>query len=162
MIILSHVLGHFDLDFRYNKLLKKIIQKNPNAQIIIVTNAIVNEFKIIQECIWNITDDNTYYIDLKKLLLPIITECRVSFHPLTVKLSHENELTFYRLLETFSPTPLSDYPEESISKIIKNNLYENEKYVLNIPQFIININTNSNNLVKKINLNHNNLWEDIT
>ena len=161
IILLSHVLGHFSSDFRYTKLLNKIINKNPNSKIIIVTNALVNEFKTIQECIWDITGDKSYFIDLKKLLNPILNKHSLSFEKLSVELTHEDKLTFYRLLETFSPIPLSDYPTKLISEKIEKHLYINNRYILNIPQFVISIEVNKIESTKYNNLNHSALWENI-
>ena len=75
--------------------------------------------------------------------------------------THEDKLTFYRLLETFSPIPLSDYPTKLISEKIEKHLYINNRYILNIPQFVISIEVNKIESTKYNNLNHSALWENI-
>lgn len=163
IILLSHVLGHFNLQFRYNQLLEKIIKGNPNSKIIIVTNALVEEFKIVQESIWDIAGNNNYYIDLEKLLNPIINKYLISFYPLTVNLFHSNKITFYKLLETFSPIPLPDNTPEEIQKIIESDIINTgNKYELNIPQFVICIELKKKSINEYKNLNHLNIWQDIT
>ena len=120
IILLSHVLGHFDLDFRYNELLNKIFSNCPNSKLLIVTNAVIDNFKSIQSIVWEIANDDTYFINLQKLLSPFQKSYQIDFFKFSVSLYNQDFKTFYRLLETFSPIPLPNRPPSTIKQEIQN------------------------------------------
>ena len=138
-IILSHVLGHFNTDFRYNKCLSKIISSNPKCKILIVTNAVIGKFKIIQEAIWELINDRSYYIDLTQLIGTSSLFNKISISPILVDLTCQDQYSFYRLLETFSPTPLPDKLPKKLKYLIEEQIMDNNSFSLQIPQFLINV-----------------------
>lgn len=163
IVLLSHVLGHFDLDFRYKKLLNKIFSNCPDSKLLIVTNAVIDNFKSIQNIVWEIANDDTYFIDLKKLLNPYLKGYQINFFKLTVSLYNQDFSTFYRLLETFSPIPLPNLPPLKIKQEIQN-LRIKERYNLEIPQFIITVTKSYDDYLNEINennLNHKAIWQSI-
>ncbi|MEP0004754.1 MAG: methyltransferase domain-containing protein [Balneola sp.] len=134
LILFSHVFGHFEKP--HSKLLCKTIGHSDH--VIIVTNAVVKDFEIIQKAIWNYVSDFNYYIELKSLLKPVSNK-NINIHKFELELFSSNRNKFYRLLEIFSPRNLPKSPPRILeSKII--SLFNESSYRLLIPQFLIEIN----------------------
>lgn len=164
-VVLSHILGHIPLegDFRYSNLMNKIID-HTQCKIFIATNAVVQEFKDIQETIWDYFDDYSYYIDLEKLLCPIADKYFINILPFIAIVKVNNKNLLYNILEVFSPHNFPQIVQEKLfAKLDK--LKVSGGWALQIPQFFITIdlssNLNNKLISKEILSNHEKLWEAI-
>lgn len=155
-VIFSHVLGHFDYDLRYNKAFQKVFDHNSEAEILIVTNSVSGTFEIIQNEVWSIFNDRSYYIDIEK----VINDYTYTIEAFSVELKHPNKFVMYKLLETFSPYPLPPKIPISLETEIEK-LYHNSFYSLNIPQFFIKLRLSNNGEFREPHPleNHNLIWE---
>lgn len=154
LILFSHVLGHFEKP--HNKLVLKTL--GYSNHIIIVTNAVVKEFEVIQKSIWNYVSDFKYYIELKSLLEPFNNK-NIDIYKFELELFSENRNKFYRLLEIFSPVKLPKFPPKILeSEIIR--LFSENSYRLLIPQFLITINLTEKktNYIPQLNT-HKQYWD---
>jgi hypothetical protein len=164
-VILSHILGHISIEnnFRYSKLLEKL-STNCNRKIFIATNAVIGDFKLIQNIIWKEFDDYSYYIDIEQLLFPFLNKYFIKILPFIAIVKTNNNNLLYSILEVFSP---KTFPAQIMPELFNSldKLRVNGSWVLQVPQFFITIELNNkkrnNTLTKEVLNDHEKIWENV-
>lgn len=131
--IMSHVLGHISVDKRYD-VVHRIFEKSSNFGMII-TNALVKDFKKIQREVWEYTSSHKYFVSIEDIIRKREKGWAywVGKFKVNAKLKSDKELV--NLINMFSPNEVREdvINNTNIASLVKRDNF----YLIEIPQFIL-------------------------